>query len=244
MSLVLTALAAPLNQPHAGDPAATAAQAKPAETAPAEAQASEPTDVDAMLAERTLGNPDAPVTLVEYSSLTCPHCASFHRATLPQIKQRYVDTDQVRIVYHDFPLDPFALAGAMIARCVSSEDGPYFDFLETLFAEQDEWARAEQPRDALQALAADAGLDEPAFNACLANGPLLAGIRSRTLEAAESLNIQSTPTFFVNGERVSGARPFSDFQTIIERKLKEAEQASAVDAPATVASARAVVPAD
>ena len=96
--------------------------------------------LEGMLKERVLGNPDATVELIEYSSLTCPHCASFHKETLGQVKKEFIDTGKVKLVYRDFPLDGLALRGAMLARC--APEGRYFAYLETLFHNQDAWTRA------------------------------------------------------------------------------------------------------
>lgn len=172
-----------------------------------------------LLEPRALGNDDAPVTIVEYSSLTCPHCATFHRDTLPQLKAGYIDTGKVRLVFNDFPLDVLALGASMIARCV--ERDRYFEVLDRLFREQSQWARSEDPRAALAAIAKSEGLSEAAFNACLGNGKLMTGLRTQADEAAKEHAIRSTPTFLVNGDRVEGTVPYDRFKDIIDRKLGE-----------------------
>ena len=190
------------------------------------AAATEVDPLEPLLAERSLGAPDAPVTLVEFSSLTCPHCASFHRETLPLIKEAYVATGKVRLVYHDFPLDTLALGAAMVARCVENER--YFEVLEALFRSQATWARSEKPLKDLESVAVGAGLTEADFRACLNNGKLMIGIRKQAEEASQAREIHSTPTFFVNDERVTGAADFTTFRAVIERRL-----AAAGPAPAT-----------
>jgi len=190
---------------------------------------------EALLRTRVLGSEDAPVTLEEYSSLTCPHCATFHRAILPQIKANYIDSGKVRMVYYDFPLDPLALAAAMLTRCVA--DDQYWPFLDRLFLDQATWARAENPGEALAKLAGEAGLDAAGFNACFGNAPLMTGIRDALEQSQQRHDIRSTPTFVINGEKVSGARPYPEFQAIIDRQLAAAAAPAAAPAPAAPAPA-------
>lgn len=169
------------------------------------------------LSERILGSPDAPVTIVEHSSLGCPHCAAFHRDTLPQIKKTYIDTGKVRLIMHDFPLGTPALAAAMIARCAPRER--YFPFVEVLFQSQPSWARAENPLQALAQVARMGGMGPGDVEACLQDQELLTGIRSRAQAAADDQGVDSTPTFFINGEKLAGNRPFTDFEAAIEKHL-------------------------
>jgi protein-disulfide isomerase len=185
--------------------------------------------VQELLAERTLGKADAPITLIEFSSLTCPHCASYHRDTLPQITKEYVETGKVRLVYRDFPLDTLAYAGAMLARCV--DRSRYFPFLETLFVNQSSWARSKNPLDDLEKLAKLAGLSKADFDACLGNQELLAGIRKAQEKAGLEHDIRSTPTFLVNGERIEGAADFAAMKKLIDKAIAAA--------PATAGGARA-----
>jgi protein-disulfide isomerase len=173
--------------------------------------------VQDLLVERTLGKADAPITLTEFSSLTCPHCASFHREILPQIKKEYVDSGKVRLVYRDFPLDSLAYAGAMLARCVARDR--YFAFLETLFASQSNWARSKKPVDDLEKLAKLAGLSKTDFDACLDNQELLEGIRKEQERASAEHNIRSTPTFLVNGEKIEGAADFPAMKQVIDKAI-------------------------
>jgi protein-disulfide isomerase len=174
----------------------------------------------AMLADRSLGSASAKVTIVEYSSLTCPHCADFHRDVLPQIKQEYVDKGLVRYVPRDFPLDGRALAAAMIARCVPSDR--YFGFLDMLFRDQQTWARSANPLDDLKVRAQLAGLAPPEVNACLADQDLLKGIQASAAEAGKREGIESTPTFFVDGKKISGALSYDKFKSAIDEALDKA----------------------
>lgn len=169
------------------------------------------------LSERVLGSPDAPVTIVEHSSLGCPHCAAFHRDTLPEIKEKYIDTGKVRLIMSDFPLGTPALAAAMIARCAPRER--YFPFVEVLFQSQPSWARAENPLQALAQVARMGGMGPGDVEACLQDQELLNGIRGGAQKAQQDKGVDSTPTFFINGEKVSGNRSFDFFEEAIEKHL-------------------------
>jgi protein-disulfide isomerase len=173
--------------------------------------------VETMLAERSMGSPTAPVTLVEYSSLTCPHCADFHRETLPKIKEDYIDKGVVRYVLRDFPLEPRALAAAMVARCLPADR--YFGFVSMLFSDQQTWAHSRNPTEDLKVRAQLAGLLPAEFDACLANQDLLKGIQAAAAEAQKRDGIDSTPTLLVNGRKVSGAAPYDEFKSAIDEAV-------------------------
>ncbi|MDG4575648.1 MAG: DsbA family protein [Defluviicoccus sp.] len=172
---------------------------------------------DELMTERVLGAPDAPVTIIEYSSLTCPHCADFHIHTLPKLKAAYIDTGKVRFIFRDFPLDPRALSAAMVARCV--EPNRYFGFLEILFRDQETWAISDDPVRELKVRAKLAQLSEAAFNACLANEELAKAITDKAKQAHEQEGVRSTPIFFIGDRTLRGAYPFEDFKTIIDAAL-------------------------
>ncbi|MDP6785529.1 MAG: DsbA family protein [Rhodospirillales bacterium] len=174
----------------------------------------------AMLARRVMGSADAPVTMEEFSSLTCPHCATFHREALPKIKKAYIDTGKVKLIYNDFLTRPvaLALAAAMLARCGKPER--YFGFLEILFRGQQSWATSKDPRKELERVARFGGIGKAEFDACLNNEALLKGIQERVGEAQTRFGIESTPTFLIDGVKVTGPLPFEDFQTVIEEALK------------------------
>ncbi|MHC8508550.1 MAG: DsbA family protein [Rhodospirillales bacterium] len=176
-----------------------------------------PLSTEEALAERVLGSPDAPVTIIEYSSLGCPHCAAFHRETLPVIQERYIDTGKVRLIFNDFPFGVPALAAAMLARCAPQER--YFAFIEVLFKSQPSWAPAEDPLAALIQVARMGGLSKADFDACIGNQELLEAIQQRKNRASEDMDVNSTPTFFINGDKIEGARPFEDFEEVIEKHL-------------------------
>jgi protein-disulfide isomerase len=169
------------------------------------------------LPDQVLGSPDAPVTIVEYASMTCGHCAAFHEKTYPELKKRYIDTGKVRFVFREFPLDPIAAAGFMLARCAG--DGKYFPMVETLFHQQREWA-VQKPLPPLMAIAKQAGFTQQSFEACLANQQLLGDIEKVRERAAAKFGVNSTPTFFINGKRQSGAVSIEELEKLIERYLK------------------------
>ena len=171
------------------------------------------------LAERVLGRPDAPVTIVEHSSLGCPHCASFHKDTLPRIKTEYLDTGRARLVFSDFPLGGPALAAAMIARCAPKES--FFGLIELFFREQERWSRAREPIKEIERIARFGGMTERDVKACLEFQPLLAGLRERAENASRRHGINSTPTFLVEGTLIVGAQPYEAFRDAIEAALKK-----------------------
>lgn len=149
--------------------------------------------------------------------MSCPHCADFHRETLSKIKSTYVETGKVLYVFRDFPLEPRAVAASMIARCV--DPSRYFAFVDLLYGDQVGWARAADPIKELQTRAQLAGLSEEDFKACLANKDLLASIQKRAEEGQKEFGIDSTPTFIINGKKISGAMPYEQFAEAIDAAL-------------------------
>lgn len=171
------------------------------------------------LGEPGLGDPAAPVTMVEYSSLTCPHCAVFHTDTLPGLKQRFIDAGKLRLVIRDFPLDDIALKGAVIAHCGGPQRYPRF--IDVFFAQQRSWARAADPLGALRQLAKLGGLSEDEIDACLADPALEEAVLRSRLEAQQKFDIRSTPSFVIDGQVYPGNRSVEEFAAIIEPKLKD-----------------------
>lgn len=152
--------------------------------------------------ENVLGSADAPITIVEYSSLTCPHCAHFHDDVLPTLKEKYVQTGKARYILREYPLDNLALAGFLVARCIDRDR--YFAFVDLLYARQESWARkAADPEAALRLLARQAGMGDERFTQCLRDDAMLRGI-SWVKNQGESMGVRSTPTFFINGVEVRG----------------------------------------
>jgi protein-disulfide isomerase len=159
--------------------------------------------------DRILGNPDAPITIIEYASLTCPHCAHFTIDVLPEIKKEWIDTGKAKLVLRDFPLDEPALRAAMIARCAPSDR--YYAFADTFFATQEKWVRAADYRDALARLAKLGGMSKEEFDACLKNTELENKVVEGRLTASKDLEVNSTPTFFINGTKLTGAPTAEEF---------------------------------
>jgi protein-disulfide isomerase len=164
-----------------------------------------------------LGQADAPVTLIEYASLTCPHCAAFEAETLPRLQSAYIDSGKLRLVFRDFPLDPVALRAAMLAHCAGKER--YFGFLQVLFQNQADWRDAQDPEAGLAAIAKLGGIGKEEFGRCMADETLAKRVVQSRHDAEKSLTIESTPTFFINGKKVSGAQPFEAFEAIIKPLL-------------------------
>ncbi len=171
------------------------------------------------VAEMVMGRDDAPVTMIEYSSLACSHCAAFHRDVLPKINENYIGPGKVRLVFRDFPLGGLALAAAMVARCGGREK--YFGFIEVLYRSQAQWSRSDNPRRDLARVARFGGISETDFEACLVNEPLMTNIRERAADAQQKFGIDSTPTFIIEGEKVLGAQSFEDFRDVIEKALEK-----------------------
>ncbi len=167
--------------------------------------------------EVVLGADDAPVTIVEYSSLTCPHCGAFHVNTLPTLKKKYVDKGLVRFMFRPFPFNSFDTAGAMLVQCVTSKRRAAF--LDILFQRQSIWTRSPNPQKSLQQLARQAGLSEDDFFVCLKDNSILEAIRGMQKAAAEKLDVRSTPTFFINGRKLEGNQPLSEFEKYIKPLL-------------------------
>jgi len=172
----------------------------------------------AELQESAIGDPQAPVTMIEYSSLTCPHCAAFHTETLPGLKERYIDTGKVRLVLRDFPLDEVALRGAMIAHCAGPER--HARFVDVFFAQQQNWAQAEDPVQALTQLAKLGGLGAAEVKACLADQELEKAVLQARLDGQQRFDIRSTPTFIIDGKAYPGNRSVEEFAEIIDPMLE------------------------
>jgi protein-disulfide isomerase len=167
------------------------------------------------LGDLAIGPQDAKVQVIEYASLTCSHCATFHTGTFPEFKKRYVDTGQVRFVLREFPLDPLATAGFMLARCEPDKAWPIIDML---FEKQREWAYTEKPLDALRQLMRQAGFSQEKFDQCLRDQKLYDAIND-VKGRGEKLGIDSTPTFFINGKVQRGAVSIDELEKIIKPLL-------------------------
>lgn len=168
------------------------------------------------LPEKVLGNADAPVTIIEYASMTCPHCATFHEKTLPELKTKYIDTGKVRLIMREFPFDPRAEAGFMLARCAGDN---YFAMIDVLFKQQRSWASVEDARAALLQIARLAGFSQESFEACLTDQKLLDDVRAVRDRGSREFNVSATPTFFINGSKYAGALTIAEMSAIIDPLL-------------------------
>lgn len=169
------------------------------------------------LGEKFIGNEDAPVTIVEYASMTCGHCANFHKNTLPEIKKQYIDTGKARMIFREFPLDPVSAAGFMLARCAPEDK--YFDVMDALFADQRAWAFTNDPYNSMLNFSKQLGFTQESFEACLTNQSLLDGVNAVRDKAGNEFKVDSTPTFFINGEKATGALSFEEMSKIIDKYL-------------------------
>jgi protein-disulfide isomerase len=164
-----------------------------------------------------LGKPDAKVTIVEYASMTCPHCRHFHENTLPEITKKYIDTGKVRLVLREFPFDPRAAAAFMLSRCAG--DDKYYAMVGTLFAQQEAWRGVEDAKAALLQLSKLAGFTQDSFDKCLTNQQLLNDVNDTRERAAKDFGVQSTPTFFINGKKYPGALTVEQMSGVIDALL-------------------------
>jgi protein-disulfide isomerase len=185
---------------------------------PAAAQTQPPTPEAAQLLavtpqDRVLGQPDAPITIIEYSSLTCSHCANFDRDVLPPLKENWIDTGKAKLVMRAFPLDEPALRAEMVARCAPPER--YFPLIHTMFETQGTWAFTADWRGALERIARLGGISKKDFDACLANQAVEDEVLQSRLTAATQLGVNSTPTFFINGTKFEGAPTAEAFERML-----------------------------
>ncbi|MCF6369875.1 DsbA family protein [Rhizobium halophilum] len=177
------------------------------------------------LPEMAIGEENAPVTIVEYMSMTCPHCATFHNTTFDEIKTKYVDTGKVRFIVREFPFDPRAAAAIMLARCNPSNPQEmstpeqYFPMVSMLMKQQNTWAAAEDGRAALLQMSKLAGFSQETFQACLTNQQLLDDVNATMKRGADEFGVNSTPTFLINGERYAGAMSVESMSALIDSLL-------------------------
>jgi protein-disulfide isomerase len=196
---------------------AAAPETKPAETAAAPAAAAPAlelpastgsVDVAALMAagplkEMELGNPAAPVTVIEYASLTCGHCGAFHTSTFKELQAKYIDTGKIRFIFREYPFDALAEAGFMLARC---NEGVYFPMISA-------------PSEAMFQISKQAGFTQEQFNACLQDQAVLDKIRAVRTKAADEFKVDSTPTFFINGKKFTGNMSADVFSALIEAEM-------------------------
>jgi protein-disulfide isomerase len=203
--IALAALIIPggLSRPAMADSAVTALLAKPA-----------------ALPDMAVGPAKAQVTIYEFASMSCPHCAAFEQNVFPMIRSKYVDTGKVRYVFREFPLDIKAVAASMLARCVANGDAEkFFGTIDTLFKQQDPLMT--QTLETLQAIGRQAGMDEKATEVCIKDQILLDKLSADQKFANEQLKVDATPTFFINGSMTKGAISFEEFEAKLKPLLKK-----------------------
>lgn len=189
---------------------------------PALAQAAETVDIDELmkpspLGDKVLGSEDAPVTIVEYASMTCGHCAHFDEVTFPELKSRYIETGKVRYIFREYPLNQPAYAMSMLARCMPADK--YFDGVEIMFEQLRSGALSGTFLPALTKLSKQIGFTQESFEECLTNQKLLDALEAEKTRATNEFGVKATPTFFINGEKHSGALSIEEMGKIIDEKM-------------------------
>jgi len=159
--------------------------------------------------DRILGKAEAPITIIEYASLTCPHCAHFDVTVLPKLKEKWIDTGKAKLILRDYPLDEPALRAAMVARCAPADR--FYPLIDTFFAQQEQWATSRDYRAALEKLVKLGGMSDKEFKACISDKKLEDQVAQSRLTAAQQLGVDATPTFFVNGKKFDGAPTLEAF---------------------------------
>jgi protein-disulfide isomerase len=169
------------------------------------------------LGDQVLGSPNAPVTIVEYASVTCPACAAFHAQTYPTLKSKYIDAGKVRLIFREFPTQPapVSIAGFMLAHCSRDK---YFPLLEVLFDQQRSWAQ--DPYNGFLRIARQAGFSQESFDACLKDEKLATAIQEVAQRGSTEFKVESTPTFFINGKKYVGVLKVEELEKILEPLLK------------------------
>ena len=202
------------NQPRAFDPhgAAFAQDAASAE------------DIDtSMIPEMSLGNPEAAVTVIEYASYTCPHCARFHAETFKKLKADYIDTGKIHFIYREVYFDRYGLWAAIVARCGEGAESRYFGIADMIYSEQSTWARQENPADIVESLrkfGKTGGLTDAQLDQCFTDGDNAQALYARWVQQSEEDGISSTPSFVINGEKHANV-PYEEMKSIIDKALGE-----------------------
>ena len=201
----------------AASPAPAAAMTPAAAPPPAQASLPPPAQKGPPLSDsdRILGNANAPITIIEYASFTCPHCADFDANTLPKLKAAWIDTGKARLVFRDFPLDQAAVRAAMLARCAPPEQ--FYAFVDELFHTQMTWAVGGKVDASLGKLAKLSGMTDDQFTTCMKDEAGQKRVLESRLQAEQQFKVESTPTFIINGTQVVGAQPFAEFERVLNK---------------------------
>jgi len=180
--------------------------------APASAQSSDLMQ-PGPLGDMSLGDPKAPNVVIEYASMTCPHCQRFNAEVFKPFKTKYIDTGKVYYIFRDFSLDPLATSAAMLAHCAPPDR--FFAIVDLLFQKQKDWAFVDDPKTALFNLMKQVGFTQESFDACLTNQKVLDGVNAEKDRAASKLGVEATPTFFINGKKKEGEQTLEDFDKLL-----------------------------
>jgi len=203
------------NSTETDGPAESETRVAQADAEPAAAQ-----DESKPFGDIVMGDPDAPVTVIEYSSMTCPHCARFHTNTLPALKEQYIDTGKVNYIMREFPLDNLAAAASMLARCMPEDK--FYPFVDMLYEKQAEWANSDDPLRELRQISKVAGFTEERFNSCLSDQQALDYIQQVRDTGNQQYDIRSTPTLIINGQKLEGNQSIDQLQAVIDPMLEDA----------------------
>lgn len=213
------------NNADTGTEAAQTETTQPAADMPAETAAPVADPNSPGTQDMAIGSEEAPLELIEYASVTCPACAAFHQNAYPRLKENYIDTGKVRLVFREFPTAPAQLSylGSALARCAADTRGSnaYFAMLKTLFANQQKWV-SDNYQSEILSYAAQAGLSEEAFRACVARDEIIGAINDNVASGREEYEVEGTPTFFLNGEKLEGYRTYDDIFALLDEALVEA----------------------
>jgi len=166
------------------------------------------------LGERVLGKATAPITVIEYVSLTCPHCANFQKHLFPRLKKEFIDTGKIRYVVREFPIGRTAGTAAIVNRCAPEEK--YFFLLDQFLTRQPEWVSQEVRPDAIYAVAKASGMSRETFDKCLSNQPIIDGL-TEVKQRGRQFGVIGTPTFFINGRKAQGAVTYDEIKAMIEQ---------------------------
>lgn len=184
--------------------------------------AQDASDVDtSMIKDMSLGNPEATVTVIEYASFTCPHCASFHADSFKQLKADFIDTGKINFIYRDVYFDRPGLWAAIVARCGEGAENRFFGIADLIYERQNQWARANDPQqivNQLRTIGKTAGLTDPQLDACFSDGDKAQALYAYYLQNAEEDGINSTPSFVINGQKYSNMA-YDEMKQLIESKL-------------------------
>jgi protein-disulfide isomerase len=176
-----------------------------------------------MIPEMSIGNPDAKVTVIEYASFTCPHCARFHADAFKQLKSEFIDTGKINFIYREVYFDRFGLWASIVARCGEGAENRYFGIADMIYAQQGTWARQENPADivdSLRKIGKTAGLTDAQLDQCFTDGDTAQALYALWLQRSESDGINSTPSFIINGEKYNNMS-FDAMKEIIDEALGE-----------------------